>query len=154
MKTPCDQRFRPCCCSLSLSVTFTMIGDTFRVQRSPSTDQTKIETTHKHRRIQSVNSGNYLGDDSKSWKPVVRYWECQRNHAASMGGHAVDGCGEFLPAGKEGTLEVLKCAVCSCHRNFHRHELVSGCVLKEPQNDATKRVGGRGKWVTVDKGIR
>ncbi|KAH7444167.1 hypothetical protein KP509_02G068100 [Ceratopteris richardii] len=45
-----------------------------------------------------------------------------------MGGHAVDGCGEFLPAGKEGTLEALKCAACSCHRNFHRRELVSGCV--------------------------
>ncbi|CAM0951358.1 unnamed protein product [Alopecurus aequalis] len=53
---------------------------------------------------------------------VPRYRECLKNHAASMGGHAVDGCGEFMPS-----LEVnpadpssFKCAACGCHRNFHR----------------------------------
>nr|GMD00353.1 zinc-finger homeodomain protein 9-like [Ipomoea batatas] len=30
--------------------------------------------------------------------PAVVYKECLKNHAASMGGHAVDGCGEFMPA--------------------------------------------------------
>lgn len=58
-----------------------------------------------------------------SVKPAVRYRECLKNHAASIGGHAVDGCGEFLPSGEEGTLEALKCAACSCHRNFHRREV-------------------------------
>ncbi|KAL3838630.1 hypothetical protein ACJIZ3_023221 [Penstemon smallii] len=52
----------------------------------------------------------------------VRYKECLKNHAVGIGTHAVDGCGEFLPAGPEGTLESLKCAACSCHRNFHRKE--------------------------------
>uniref|UniRef100_A0A0D3H6U6 ZF-HD dimerization-type domain-containing protein n=1 Tax=Oryza barthii TaxID=65489 RepID=A0A0D3H6U6_9ORYZ len=28
----------------------------------------------------------------------VRYGECRRNHAASTGGHAVDGCREFIAA--------------------------------------------------------
>lgn len=51
-----------------------------------------------------------------------RYRECLKNHAVSIGGHAVDGCGEFMAAGEEGTLESLKCAACSCHRNFHRKE--------------------------------
>ncbi|KAM3249178.1 hypothetical protein P3L10_010947 [Capsicum annuum] len=40
----------------------------------------------------------------------VRYQECLKNHAASMGGHAVDGYGEFMPSGGIGTPEALKCA--------------------------------------------
>ncbi|KAK8652790.1 hypothetical protein V6N13_126815 [Hibiscus sabdariffa] len=51
-----------------------------------------------------------------------RYRECLKNHAVGIGGHAVDGCGEFMPAGTEGTLDALKCAACNCHRNFHRKE--------------------------------
>lgn len=53
---------------------------------------------------------------------MIRYRECLKNHAVNIGGHAVDGCGEFMPAGEEGTLDALKCAACSCHRNFHRKE--------------------------------
>lgn len=53
---------------------------------------------------------------------MVRYRECQRNHAAHLGGHVLDGCGEFMPAGEDGTPEALKCAACNCHRNFHRRE--------------------------------
>ncbi|KVH99703.1 hypothetical protein Ccrd_022060 [Cynara cardunculus var. scolymus] len=52
-----------------------------------------------------------------------RYRECLKNHAVGIGGHAVDGCGEFMAAGDEGTLDALKCAACNCHRNFHRKEL-------------------------------
>ncbi|KAK8642736.1 hypothetical protein V6N13_012069 [Hibiscus sabdariffa] len=54
--------------------------------------------------------------------PGIRYRECLKNHAVSIGGHAVDGCGEFIAAGDEGTLDALKCAACNCHRNFHRKE--------------------------------
>ncbi|KAL2333713.1 hypothetical protein Fmac_014926 [Flemingia macrophylla] len=53
---------------------------------------------------------------------TFRYRECLKNHAASMGGHVTDGCGEFMPSGEEGTPESLKCAACDCHRNFHRKE--------------------------------
>lgn len=60
---------------------------------------------------------------SKGMAKAVRYRECHRNHAVSSGGHAVDGCGEFMPGGEEGTVEALKCAACSCHRNFHRREV-------------------------------
>lgn len=52
----------------------------------------------------------------------IRYRECLKNHAVSIGGQAVDGCLEFLAAGEEGTLDALKCAACNCHRNFHRKE--------------------------------
>ncbi|XP_068488196.1 zinc-finger homeodomain protein 2-like [Phaseolus vulgaris] len=54
---------------------------------------------------------------------AVRYRECQKNHAVSFGGHAVDGCCEFMPAGEDGTLEAVICAACNCHRNFHRKEI-------------------------------
>ncbi|XP_019182466.1 PREDICTED: zinc-finger homeodomain protein 2-like [Ipomoea nil] len=51
-----------------------------------------------------------------------RYRECLRNHAVGIGGHAVDGCGEFMAAGEDGSVDALKCAACNCHRNFHRKE--------------------------------
>ncbi|KAJ1273969.1 hypothetical protein BS78_05G027000 [Paspalum vaginatum] len=54
---------------------------------------------------------------------VVHYRECQRNHAASIGGHAVDGCREFMASGTEGTAAALLCAACGCHRSFHRREV-------------------------------
>lgn len=59
----------------------------------------------------------------KPSKKPVKYRECLKNHAASLGGHANDGCGEFMPSGEEGTIEALKCAACNCHRNFHRREV-------------------------------
>ncbi|PIN02949.1 hypothetical protein CDL12_21910 [Handroanthus impetiginosus] len=57
-----------------------------------------------------------------------RYKECLKNHAVGIGGHAVDGCGEFIAAGEEGTLESLRCAACNCHRNFHRKENEPGAA--------------------------
>ncbi|KAF5449646.1 hypothetical protein F2P56_030069 [Juglans regia] len=53
---------------------------------------------------------------------VVSYKECLKNHAASMGGLALDGCGEFLPSPTATYSDPtsLKCAACGCHRNFHR----------------------------------
>ncbi|KAJ4964290.1 hypothetical protein NE237_024229 [Protea cynaroides] len=66
-----------------------------------------------------------LGNSSRP-KTVNRYRECLKNHAVSIAGHAVDGCGEFMAAGEEGTLDALKCAACNCHRNFHRKETDGG----------------------------
>ncbi|KAI4307461.1 hypothetical protein L6164_030645 [Bauhinia variegata] len=63
---------------------------------------------------------------------MIRYRECQKNHAVSIGGHALDGCGEFMAAGEEGTLDALKCAACNCHRNFHRKE-IDGEMSSFPQ---------------------
>ncbi|KAF7127329.1 hypothetical protein RHSIM_Rhsim11G0117600 [Rhododendron simsii] len=64
-----------------------------------------------------------LEDNVVPYKKMVRYRECLKNHAASMGGNATDGCGEFMPSGVEGTLEALICSACNCHRNFHRKEV-------------------------------
>lgn len=65
------------------------------------------------------------------------YKECLRNHAASLGSYATDGCGEFTL--DDTTPETLKCAACGCHRNFHRKVIVTvrgGC--------AGRRGGGTG----------
>ncbi|WCJ44254.1 Zinc-finger homeodomain protein 2 [Euphorbia peplus] len=58
---------------------------------------------------------------SKSQPPFfnnLKYKECLKNHAASLGGHAHDGCGEFMPPSDHS----FTCAACGCHRNFHRRE--------------------------------
>ncbi|KAG0471612.1 hypothetical protein HPP92_016158 [Vanilla planifolia] len=65
-----------------------------------------------------------------------RYRECLKNHAVGLGGHAVDGCGEFLAAGEEGTLEGLRCAACGCHRNFHRKEIEGNGYLQHHHHQA------------------
>jgi ZF-HD class homeobox domain-containing protein len=62
-------------------------------------------------------------DKIKAAATTTRYRECQKNHAASLGNHALDGCGEFMPSGEEGSADALKCAACGCHRNFHRREV-------------------------------
>ncbi|KAL5559346.1 hypothetical protein UlMin_035557 [Ulmus minor] len=63
-----------------------------------------------------------LSEKALKLSPIVNYRECMRNHAASIGGHANDGCGEFMPRADDS----LTCAACSCHRNFHRREILGG----------------------------
>ncbi|KAK3016616.1 hypothetical protein RJ639_006494 [Escallonia herrerae] len=76
---------------------------------------------------------------------TTRYRDCLKNHAASMGGHVVDGCGEFMPGGEEGTMDALKCAACECHRNFHRREIegdlqpVGNCHFTHNPNQSSSR---------------
>eukprot|EP00250_Pteridium_aquilinum_P033895 c6600_g1_i1 orf=769-1749(+) len=69
---------------------------------------------------------------------AVRYRECMKNHAASLGGHALDGCGEFLPSGADG-FDALVCSACNCHRNFHRREVEGEhvCSCKRYANMST-----------------
>ncbi|THU63506.1 hypothetical protein C4D60_Mb01t16520 [Musa balbisiana] len=76
---------------------------------------------------------------------VVKYRECLKNHAASIGGNATDGCGEFMPSGEEGTLEALKCSACSCHRNFHRKEAEGepSCDCFQPIRWSKRRGDGK-----------
>ncbi|KAA0034416.1 zinc-finger homeodomain protein 9 [Cucumis melo var. makuwa] len=55
---------------------------------------------------------------------LISYKECLKNHAAAVGGHALDGCGEFMPSITSTPTDPtsLNCAACGCHRNFHRRE--------------------------------
>ncbi|PAN15638.1 hypothetical protein PAHAL_8G014800 [Panicum hallii] len=74
----------------------------------------------KQDRRRSVANGTA---SRKETNKVVHYRECQRNHAAAIGGYAVDGCREFMASGAEGTAAALMCAACGCHRSFHRREV-------------------------------
>ncbi|XP_073017237.1 mini zinc finger protein 2-like [Primulina eburnea] len=75
----------------------------------------------KRQMVLTMNDDSPRNSENSSL-PVrtVRYGECQKNHAANVGGYAVDGCREFMAAGEEGTSGALACAACGCHRNFHR----------------------------------
>ncbi|KAK8623334.1 hypothetical protein V6N13_118221 [Hibiscus sabdariffa] len=76
-----------------------------------------------HSTGRSPHPDRVASSNTKALPALVRYRECLKNHAASIGGNVYDGCGEFMPSGEEGTLEALKCAACDCHRNFHRKEV-------------------------------
>ncbi|KAK4360741.1 hypothetical protein RND71_019693 [Anisodus tanguticus] len=87
----------------------------------------------KMRKIQLVlktdsSSSSENSTNSAFTMRTVRYKECQKNHAASVGGYAVDGCREFMPSGEEGTNNAFICAACGCHRNFHRREVENEVV--------------------------
>ncbi|KAL2233550.1 zinc-finger homeodomain protein 10 [Sesamum indicum] len=96
-----------------------------------SPDDTEIDTP-PHTNGQPINSLSFTnGEINHHHRPpppppplVVTYKECMKNHAASLGGHAVDGCGEFMPSPSATPTDPtsLKCAACGCHRNFHRRE--------------------------------
>lgn len=80
--------------------------------------------------VKKDGSGGRSSSTSSSMVRSVRYGECQKNHAASMGGYAVDGCREFMASGEEGTVQGLTCAACGCHRNFHRREVETEVVCE------------------------
>ncbi|XP_018631813.1 mini zinc finger protein 2-like [Nicotiana tomentosiformis] len=70
----------------------------------------------------SSNDSSHNSTNSSTFTVrTVRYVECQKNHAASVGGYVVDGCREFMPGETSGA--ALTCAACGCHRNFHRKEV-------------------------------
>ncbi|KAJ1264605.1 hypothetical protein BS78_08G012100 [Paspalum vaginatum] len=84
-------------------------------------------------RSRSRSTANGGGAVAARKAAAVQYRECQRNHAASIGGYAVDGCREFMASGAEGTAAALLCAACACHRSFHRREQVAA----EPDCDCS-----------------
>ncbi|XP_057951854.1 mini zinc finger protein 3-like [Malania oleifera] len=82
-----------------------------------------------------VGSGRESSNtSSSSTARSIRYVECQKNHAANIGGYAVDGCREFMASGAEGTTSALTCAACGCHRNFHRREVEAEVVCDYSPN--------------------
>ncbi|KAI3717000.1 hypothetical protein L1987_68289 [Smallanthus sonchifolius] len=73
---------------------------------------------------------------------VVAYKECLKNHAATMGGHAIDGCGEFMPSPTSSPSypTSLKCAACGCHRNFHRRDPEETLFPSQPSHPPIQHV--------------
>ncbi|CAK8561813.1 unnamed protein product [Lathyrus sativus] len=89
----------------------------------------------KQMEIEESGEENLMNVESNNIK--IEYKQCMKNHASRIGGHAIDGCCEFLPAGTEGTVEFFRCAACDCHRNFHRKEII---VVTEEQASSTLNI--------------
>ncbi|KAL5553846.1 hypothetical protein UlMin_041247 [Ulmus minor] len=94
---------------------------------SPTTKSTPETDSETPQQIQPPQPNGSLKPTQPSKSPLmaVAYRECLKNHAANIGGHAVDGCGEFMasPTAVLTDPTSLKCAACGCHRNFHRREV-------------------------------
>lgn len=75
---------------------------------------------------------------------AAAYKECMKNHAANMGGHAVDGCGEYMPPPSAVPTDTasLICAACGCHRNFHHRDPESPTTAITPPFLNFRRPGG------------
>lgn len=98
-------------------------------------DEKTLQFTHdlkdmNHKEEPKRAAGGFIDKALLSKDKKVIYKECRKNHAASIGGYAVDGCREFMAAGEEGTSASFKCAACSCHRNFHRKEVENECFCE------------------------
>ena len=50
----------------------------------------------------------------------IRYGECQKNHAANIGGYAVDGCREFMASTGEGAGGGSSFVFVGCGNNLQR----------------------------------
>lgn len=78
--------------------------------------------------LKSCSTNTGLHHNQPPAEMVVSYKECLKNHAATIGGHALDGCGEFMPTPTATPTDPtsLRCAACGCHRNFHRRDPYEG----------------------------
>ncbi|KAF6148268.1 hypothetical protein GIB67_012043 [Kingdonia uniflora] len=125
------------------TTTTTTTTTTATTTTSPDTDTEtpliKIEQNHHHhnnnnnttkvlsfsngtlKQHQHVHQYQHHHHQQQQAMPVVVYKQCRKNHAASLGGQAFDGCGEFMPSPNYTLSDPtsLKCAACGCHRNFH-----------------------------------
>lgn len=107
-----------------------MILDTVKTCFSSSFSIIIMDSINFHHRVEYKKrpSPSSSIEEFKAEKKLIiryKYKECLKNHAASIGGNATDGCGEFMPsADKEGKPDdaFFKCSACNCHRNFHRKE--------------------------------
>ncbi|XP_021746683.1 zinc-finger homeodomain protein 8-like [Chenopodium quinoa] len=83
---------------------------------------------HHHHHSYNIHHDNINNNNNENVQQQqqqhVSYKECLKNHAASIGGHALDGCCEFMPGPTANAVDPtsLTCAACGCHRNFHRRD--------------------------------
>ncbi|KAJ6690005.1 hypothetical protein OIU85_006305 [Salix viminalis] len=110
------------------------------ISKSPDSDSDTETPLQTHLTKALSLNGSYKTHHNHCFAPppqqhtVVSYKECLKNHAASFGGLALDGCGEFMPKPTATPQDPasLKCAACGCHRNFHRREPFGPATLMTP----------------------
>ncbi|CAH2079908.1 unnamed protein product [Thlaspi arvense] len=90
----------------------------------PKSPEPESETPTRIQPAKPISFSNGIIKRHHNHPLIFTYKECLKNHAAALGGHALDGCGEFMPSPSSISTDPtsLKCAACGCHRNFHRRE--------------------------------
>ncbi|XP_051145376.1 zinc-finger homeodomain protein 5-like [Andrographis paniculata] len=88
-------------------------------QQQQQQDPINMSSKNDHHQQHKIKKALMVEAESQA---IIRYKECLKNHAAAMGVTATDGCGEFMPSGRDDTPEALICSACACHRNFHRQQ--------------------------------
>ncbi|EOA24395.1 hypothetical protein CARUB_v10017644mg [Capsella rubella] len=91
---------------------------------TPKSPEPESETPIRIQPAKPISFSNGFIKRHHHHNVTVTYKECLKNHAAAIGGHALDGCGEFMPSPSSTPSDPtsLKCAACGCHRNFHRRD--------------------------------
>ncbi|KAG2301457.1 hypothetical protein Bca52824_030108 [Brassica carinata] len=91
---------------------------------TPKSPEPEPETPNRIQPAKPISFSNGFIKRHNHHPIPITYKECLKNHAAAMGGHALDGCGEFMPSPSSTPSDPtsLKCAACGCHRNFHRRD--------------------------------
>ncbi|CAL9224209.1 unnamed protein product [Arabidopsis halleri] len=91
---------------------------------TPKSPEPESETPTRIQPAKPISFSNGIIKRHHHHPLLFTYKECLKNHAASLGGHALDGCGEFMPSPSSISSDPtsLKCAACGCHRNFHRRD--------------------------------
>lgn len=116
------------------NLTFTSLSLSQPVQEK---SRARTKRKEKMKKTQLVLRREDSSTNSASTVRSVRYGECQKNHAAGIGGYAVDGCREFMASGEEETDGALTCAACGCHRSFHRRQVQSEVVCDYSSSNET-----------------
>ncbi|KAI6668784.1 hypothetical protein NL676_007140, partial [Syzygium grande] len=75
----------------------------------------KRHDTHTHSLTERERERERERGRERGMRP---YRECLRNHAASLGSYATDGCSKFTS--DDCSPSSLQCVACGCHCNFHR----------------------------------
>ncbi|CAL0319312.1 unnamed protein product [Lupinus luteus] len=99
------------------------VQEEMSIQTAPPPENDSLKNSEARTNTSAIanNDANTIPPGRRSGSVI--YKECQKNHATIIGGYVFDGCGEFVAAGKEGTMEADICAACNCHRSFHRKEI-------------------------------
>ncbi|XP_042502718.1 zinc-finger homeodomain protein 5-like [Macadamia integrifolia] len=94
---------------------FLLDQEPLRCPGAPNTHRMANNTRHAPLSSNASNShSNYTNCMEFPRKKEFVYGACMKNHAAKLGSHATDGCGEFCRA-----VSGFHCAACGCHQNFH-----------------------------------
>ncbi|CAG7906470.1 hypothetical protein BRARA_D00989 [Brassica rapa] len=108
----------------------------------PKSPEPEPETPNRIQPAKPISFSNGIIKRHHHPTLLFTYKECLKNHAAALGSHALDGCGEFMPSPSLVSTDPtsLKCAACGCHRNFHRREPGNDSSIRPPPSSVAATI--------------